>query len=206
MSNVEYTTIFFPDAMLETVRSTSLPLFMANVYCLMAGPVKNLWLKDSMLWLELNALRKQVQKVAVETCLTLVDVAIIRHIGVHHKNNAVVQNALASNLKQFILGVTGNVELSKEFLHRNSNFMASSEDNKAGSRFMRKVLHTRDRSTGELRINFAQAIMDCEDRFLDEDDKQFLLRILKSLARGNLVMVKKVAPKTSAAAASTNNN
>jgi len=47
MSNVEYTTVFFPEAMLETVRSTSLPLFMANVYCLMAGPVKTLWMKDS---------------------------------------------------------------------------------------------------------------------------------------------------------------
>lgn len=47
MSNVEYTTIYFPESMLETIRSTSLPLFMANVYCLMAGPVKTLWLKDS---------------------------------------------------------------------------------------------------------------------------------------------------------------
>lgn len=91
----------------------------------------------------------------MDTCLTLVDVAIIRSIGAHSQMYAVVQNALASNLKQFILGVTGNVELSKEFLHRNSNFMASSEDNKAGSRFMRKVLDTRDEETGELRVNFA---------------------------------------------------
>ena len=60
MANVEYTTIFFPETMLETVRSTSLPLFMANVYCLMAGPVKNLWIKDSLIGLELNALRHQV--------------------------------------------------------------------------------------------------------------------------------------------------
>ena len=99
MANVEYTTIFFPEAMLETVRSTSLPLFMANVYCLMAGPVKNLWIKDSLIGDELNALRHQVQKVAVDTCLTLVDVAIIRSIGAHSQMYAVVQNALASNLK-----------------------------------------------------------------------------------------------------------
>ena len=49
MSNVEFTTTFFPEAMLETVRSTSLPLFMANVYCLMAGPVKELWIKESQI-------------------------------------------------------------------------------------------------------------------------------------------------------------
>ena len=58
MSNVEYTTIFFPDSMLETIRSTSLPLFMANVYCIMTGPAKKLWLKDSHIANELNTLRK----------------------------------------------------------------------------------------------------------------------------------------------------
>ena len=58
MSNVELTTTFFPESLLETVRSTSLPLFMANVYCLMAGPVKNLWMKESFIKDELNSLRK----------------------------------------------------------------------------------------------------------------------------------------------------
>jgi len=63
--------------------------------------------------------------------------------------------------------VTGNVELSKEFLHRNSNFMASEENNnKSGCRFMRKVLDKKD-CEGVLRVNFAQAINDFEDRFLD---------------------------------------
>ena len=60
MSNVELTSTFFPDSMLETIRSTSLPVFMANVYCLMAGPVKNLWMTDSYIQAELNSLRKQV--------------------------------------------------------------------------------------------------------------------------------------------------
>ena len=116
MSNVEYTTTFFPESMLETVRNTSLPLFMANVYCLMAGPVKKLWMIDSQIRGELNIMRKQVQKVAIETCLTILEVAIVRNIGVHTQNFAVVQNTLASCLKQFILGLTGNVELSKEML------------------------------------------------------------------------------------------
>ena len=58
MSNVELTTTYFPDSMLETVRNTSLPLFMANVYCLMIGPVKTQWLKDSTIQPELEAIRK----------------------------------------------------------------------------------------------------------------------------------------------------
>ena len=53
---------------------------------------------------------------------------------------------------------------------------------------MRKVLDKHDEA-GQLRVNFVQSIMDFEDRFMAEEDKNFLLRILKSLARGNLVQV-----------------
>jgi hypothetical protein len=35
--------------------------------------------------------------------------------------------------------------------------------------------------------------MDFEERFLSEEDKNFLVRILKSVAKGNLVMVKRTA-------------
>ena len=54
MANVEYTTTFFPDNMLETVRNTALPAFMANVYCLMVGPVKQEWLKESTIKKQLD--------------------------------------------------------------------------------------------------------------------------------------------------------
>lgn len=40
MTNLELTCEYFPESMLETVRNTSLPLFCANIYCLMIGPVK----------------------------------------------------------------------------------------------------------------------------------------------------------------------
>ena len=43
----------------------------------------------------------------------------------------------------------------------------------------------------KLRVNFVQSIMDFEERFMSEEDKHFLVRILKSVARGNLVMVKR---------------
>ena len=41
--------------------------------------------------------------------------------------------------------------------------------------------------------------MEFEDRFMAEEDKNFLIRILKSLARGNLVQVQRVVPRTKAA-------
>ena len=58
MYNVELTTRFFPDSLLETVRSTSLHLFMANVYCLMSSTVKTQWMKESKIKRELNKIRK----------------------------------------------------------------------------------------------------------------------------------------------------
>ena len=76
--------------------------------------------------------------------------------------------------------------------------MASNEQNKAGCRFMRKLLGKRD-DNEELRVNFVQSIMELEDRFLAEEDKNFLILILKSVARGNLVMVKRIATPSTAA-------
>lgn len=58
---------------------------------------------------------------------------------------------------------------------------------------MRKVLDERNQE-GNLRVDFVSAITEFEDRFLDEEEKNFLLRILKSLAKGNLVMVKRIVP------------
>lgn len=47
LTNIELTTTYFPDSMLETVRNTTLPLFMGNVFSLMTGPAKTHWLKSS---------------------------------------------------------------------------------------------------------------------------------------------------------------
>ena len=58
MTNLELTCEFFPESMLETVRNTSLPLFCANIFCLMTGNVKKLWLKDSLIKEELEAIRR----------------------------------------------------------------------------------------------------------------------------------------------------
>lgn len=117
--NIELTTTYFPDSMLETVRNTTLPLFMANVYSLMVGPVKTLWIKNSNNDKELDVIRRSLKKLAVESCITLLDVTIVKCVGVYQKNHAVVQNRIGQSLKQFLFGVTGNIELTKDSLHRN---------------------------------------------------------------------------------------
>ena len=67
---------------------------MGNVYCLMIGPVKKLWLKNSNNFEELDVIRRSLKKLAIESCLTILEVAIVRHVGVHVKNYAVLQNIL----------------------------------------------------------------------------------------------------------------
>jgi len=90
LTHLELTTRYFPEIMLETVRNTSLPLFMGNVFSLMIGPAKKLWLKQSGNFNELEIIRRSLKKLAVESCLTILDVAIVRHVGVHAKNYAVL--------------------------------------------------------------------------------------------------------------------
>jgi hypothetical protein len=75
--------------MLETVRNTTLPIFMANVYSLMIGPGK-LWLKNSEHAKELEIIRKSLKTLALFSCITILDVTIVKCVGVHTKNYAVV--------------------------------------------------------------------------------------------------------------------
>jgi hypothetical protein len=101
---------------------------MGNVYSLMIGPVKK-WLKNSTIKHELEVIRNSLKNLAIESCLTILDVTIVKCVGVFSKNFAVVQNRIGQCLKQFIFGVTGNIELSKDSLHRNQNYLV---ENNAG--------------------------------------------------------------------------
>ena len=97
--------------------------------------------------------------------MTILDVAIVRHVGLHSSHFAVMQNTLANCLKQFILCTTGNVDLSKDFLHRNSNFMALNES-KLGCSFLKRVFNKRNDVDGSPRIDFVKTINFFEDRFM----------------------------------------
>lgn len=81
-----------------------------------------------------------------------------------------MQDRLGKSLKQFILGTTGNVELSKEILHKNSNFISDSA--KTGNGFIKKILLT---------VDVMGSLSKFEERFMDKEDKQFLGMIIKSI-------------------------
>lgn len=104
---------------------------------------------------------------SVESCIILLDITIVKCIGVYTKNHAVIQNVVSSGLKQFLLGVTGNIDLSKDSLHRNSNYLVQ---NNAGQKFLRKILNLQ-KPDGEYAVDLVGAIHTIEDRFMDESDK-----------------------------------
>lgn len=68
------------------------------------------------------------------------------------------------------MGTTGNVELSKDVLHKNNNFI--SDSSKAGNSFIKKILKS---------LDLLGKINQFEDRFMDRDEKQFLGMILNSI-------------------------
>ena len=48
----------------------------------------------------------------------VIGAGLVARINVHSKNYAMVQNKLASTLKQYVLTITGNAEMSKDVLHK----------------------------------------------------------------------------------------
>jgi hypothetical protein len=84
--------------------------------------------------------------------------------------------------------VSGNVEISKESLHRNQNYLI---ENNSGQKFLRKILNHQKSPGGPYTVDIVAAIHYLDDRFLEEEDKQMCLIILKSLARGQSVSIKR---------------
>jgi hypothetical protein len=101
---------------------------------------------------------------------------------------AVLQNRLADVFYKFIMALTGNVELSKDFLHRNYNFMI---ENNAGSYLLKKILK-RKINEDEYELDLIGALNKFESRFMSPAQQQTLVKILQPLARGKVVKVKKV--------------
>jgi hypothetical protein len=79
--NLELTCQYFPEQLLDNLRNTSLPLFMANLHCIMKGPAKQFWLQGSLIKGQLEVLRKSLVRVSLNMCIKIFDTAILRHIG-----------------------------------------------------------------------------------------------------------------------------
>ena len=79
--------------------------------------------------------------------------------------------------------------MNKEQLHKNSNFMIK-DQGKAGCHFIRLIMDYQDKEN-DVSINFVASLHAFDDRFLSDEDKDFLVKIIKSLARGNTVQVQR---------------
>lgn len=124
----------------------------------------------------------------------MLEVGILSKVGAPSKNYSVIQNKYATTLKQFILSINGNHELSKEVLHKQINFICQEEDSKD---IVEPIYSGKNYATSLIRkmskeINILKAIRDFEDRFMPYEDKDLLEMIIKCILKGQKVQVKKM--------------
>jgi hypothetical protein len=105
---------------------------------------------------------------------------LLGKIGVHTKNFAAVQSQIAQTIKQFVMCLTGNNEVSKETLSKQINFITIEG---VGTKFLKRVMK---------RVDLLGQIQEIEDRFLPDGEKQFLIIVVESLMKGQKVSVQKV--------------
>jgi len=116
--------------MLDQVSNTNFMVLLTNAYC-MARKIKKFWLPGRQTEVARQRGEFYVGSVLKLTIRALVDVlnrGLLQKIGHHTKNFAVVQNKLAMTLKAYIMMIIGNVEMSKDVMHKSINFICHGED------------------------------------------------------------------------------
>jgi hypothetical protein len=172
---------------METISTTNFLVCLTNSYCLLRK-IRKLWLggcqsKEARISIETGV--GVGLKLCVLTTCQVVAQGVLEKINVHCKNYAVVQNKLAMTLKNLILTITGNSELSKDVLHKQHNFINSDyegaiyQGKNYGISFIKKI--------SARNVNISGAIKSVEDRFLSGPDKDFLLMIIESMLKGSKV-------------------
>lgn len=108
-----------------------------------------------------------------------------------------MQNKLASTLKQFILTITGNAEMSRDVLHKQMNFIYQNDSDYQESNLYKGKNYSISliKLVSRRNINLKNAIRLIEERFLDTPDKDFLVMIIDSMMKGQQVKIKKVLNK-----------
>ena len=134
------------------------------------------------------------QKLCYKIITQVLEVGLLSKVGAPSKNYSMIQNKYATTLKQFILSINGNHELSKEVLHKQINFICQEEDSKEATE---KIYSGKNYATSLIRkmskeINILKAIKDFEERFMPLQDKDLLEMILRSIMKGQKVQVKKM--------------
>ena len=101
-----------------------------------------------------------------------------------------VQNTLASTLKSFILIIIGNVEMSKDVMHKAINFVNVTDDSHSSEG---GLYDARNYSTSLIcklykrGVNIKEGVVTFEERFMAESDRDFLEMIVDSMQKGQHV-------------------
>lgn len=197
LSNFQLIVQHFGQGILDQVSNTNFMVLLTNAYC-MARKIKKFWLggcqsKTAQQRGELYL--QNIIKLAVQVLTDVLKHGVLDKINQHTKNYAVVQNKLATTLKQYIMMIIGNVEMSKDVMHKQINFINYDEDSQPSQD---GLYSARNYSTNLVRqlfkrgVNIKQGISDLEERFMSESDKDFLLMIVDSMQQGQHVQIKKV--------------
>ena len=120
LTNFQLLSTHFGEVALETISNTNFLVCLTNSYCLLRK-IRKLWLpgcqsKEARISIDTGV--SAGLKLCVLITSQVLAQGILEKINVHTKNYAIVQNKLAMTLKNFILTITGNSELSKEVLHK----------------------------------------------------------------------------------------
>jgi hypothetical protein len=86
---------------------------------------------------------------------------------------------------QYFLSITGNLELSKEILHKQINFINNDEAHREGSIYSGKnYAISMVKNIQKRGINIKEGVLTLEERFLSQSDKDFLVMIIDSMIKG----------------------
>jgi hypothetical protein len=196
LGNFYLITLHFGDLTMEQIANTNFMVYIVNSYCLLRK-AKKFWLDDCT-DKKIKAGIESAISISMNLCTQVlaqvVGQGIVNRINLHSKNYAMVQNKLGLTLKQFILTITGNAEMSKDVLHKQINFICSSESDDMelslyrGKNYAPIIMKHICREN----INLKNAIQSFEERFVGTPDKDFLSMIIDSMMKGRQVHVKKV--------------
>ena len=188
LANFQLVTINFGEIIMEQVANTNFLVNLTNAYSLLRK-IKAMWkcsLRDS-----LESCCDTAIKLTIQITAEVLQKGIVAKVGIFTKNNAINQNKLAQTIKSYILSVTGNQDLSKEILHKQINFMCQESESEglySGKNYALNLL----RHVMKLGVDLRNAIEIMEDRYLSDQDKDFLLMIIDSMRKGQKVQVKKI--------------
>ena len=183
--------------MLDQVSQTNFMVLLTNAYC-MAKKIKKHWIggcQTKTTQQKAEFYLKNIIKLTVQVLSDVVKHGVLDKVRQHSKNYAMVQNTLASTLKSYIMIIIGNVEMSKDVMHKAINFITIEEDaqpSQGGLYAPRNYSTSLICKLYKRGVNIKQAITNFEERFMAESDKDFLEMIVDSMQKGQHVQIKKV--------------